>query len=185
MKALYVAAWLMIIGFLAWSGNVLVSIQDLWSEMGELQHWRGQTEDLASAWRDLGRPGNDVLENYLIETQQAAFDTYLQRFNEARAYLGNGAFAWPELRANVRQRCQRRHGNGRWNVRPPCSAPRSTAWAWVCASAATWSRAKGSAVGRAPCARRALSFRGDVRVMTPMARPFWRRAPRTARAGWC
>lgn len=102
MKALYVTAWLVIVGFFAWSGNLLISIQDLWSEMGELQHWRGQTEDLVAAWRDLGRPGNDVLENYQIETQQVAFATYLQRFNEARAYLGGGAFAWPELKAHVR-----------------------------------------------------------------------------------
>ena len=62
MKLLYVAAWLVIIGFLVWSGNLLVKIQTMGSETGELHQLSLDLDYLAGAWRDLNRPGNDVLE---------------------------------------------------------------------------------------------------------------------------
>ena len=36
MKLLYVAAWLVIIGFLVWSGNLLLQIQSMGSETAQL-----------------------------------------------------------------------------------------------------------------------------------------------------
>jgi hypothetical protein len=64
MKALYPAAWLMIILFLGWSGNLLLNIQEIWSEASELHKLSSNFDTLIETWRDLNRPGNDVLENY-------------------------------------------------------------------------------------------------------------------------
>jgi len=87
MKILYVAAWLVIIGFLVWSGNLLMKIQSMGSETGDLHQLRLDLDSLASAWRDLSRPGNDVLENYEVQEQRDAFGLYKQRYDAIHAAL--------------------------------------------------------------------------------------------------
>ena len=67
MKFLYIAAWVAIIGFLVWSGNLLVNIQSMGSETAKLHQLSLDLDSLVGAWRDLNRPGNDVLENYEVE----------------------------------------------------------------------------------------------------------------------
>jgi two-component system sensor kinase FixL len=83
MKALYPGAWLVIILFLGWSGNLLVNIQTLWSDASDLHKLSGNFDDLVDSWRDLNRPGNDVLEKYEVAKQRAAFDVYLENFEMA------------------------------------------------------------------------------------------------------
>jgi len=83
MKALYPGAWLVIILFLGWSGNLLVNIQTLWSDASDLHKLSGNFDDLVDSWRDLNRPGNDVLEKYEVAKQRAAFDIYLKNFEMA------------------------------------------------------------------------------------------------------
>ncbi|MEN8801064.1 MAG: PAS domain S-box protein [Thiogranum sp.] len=87
MKLLYIAAWVVIIGFLVWSGNLLLQIQSMGSKTVELHQLSLHLDALAGAWRDLNRPGNDVLENYEVERQRTAFDFYKQRYNTAFADL--------------------------------------------------------------------------------------------------
>lgn len=81
MKQLYAAAWVVIIGFLIWSGNLLVQIQSMGSESTELQQLALQIDSLAGAWRDLSRPGNDVLEKYEVKEQRAALGIYKRRYD--------------------------------------------------------------------------------------------------------
>ena len=81
MKQLYAAAWVVIIGFLIWSGNLLVQIQSMGSDTAEQHHLSLQLDALAGAWRDLSRPGNDVLENYKVKEQRAALEIYKQRYD--------------------------------------------------------------------------------------------------------
>jgi len=80
MKPLYFGAWLVIVGFLLWSGNLLVQIQSIGSRTGELHELSLRLDALAVAWRDLNRPGNDVLENYAVEEQRIAFAFYKRRY---------------------------------------------------------------------------------------------------------
>jgi len=44
-------------------------------------------DSLAGAWRDLNRPGNDVLENYEVEEQREALGLYQQRYDTIHAAL--------------------------------------------------------------------------------------------------
>lgn len=80
MKVLYAAAWILIIGFLVWSGNLLLQIQSAGSRTAQLHELSLHLDSLAQAWRDLNRPGNDVLENYEVSKHRTAFDRYLQQF---------------------------------------------------------------------------------------------------------
>jgi len=83
MKALYPAAWLMIILFLGWSGNLLLNIEALWSEASDLHKLSSNFDSLVETWRNLNRPGNDVLENYEVDKQRAAFEVYAENFEAA------------------------------------------------------------------------------------------------------
>jgi PAS domain S-box-containing protein len=80
MKGVYILAWLMIAVFLGWSGNLLWTIQTRWTETSRLHSWHDDLEMLASALRDLSRPGNDVLENYEVTRNRAAFEEYMRRY---------------------------------------------------------------------------------------------------------
>ncbi len=84
MKVIYLAAWLVIAGFLVWSGNLLLNIQSLWSQSNVLHTLRTDLDALTGAWRDLSRPGNDVLENYEVAPQRAVFEDYARRYQAAR-----------------------------------------------------------------------------------------------------
>ena len=85
MKYIYIAAWLVIIGFLVWSGNLLVKIQSMGTITTELHQQSLELDMLAGAWRDLNRPGNDVLENYEVDEQRNALDSYRQRYDATHA----------------------------------------------------------------------------------------------------
>jgi PAS domain S-box-containing protein len=87
VKYLYIAAWVIIIGFLVWSGNLLLKIQSMGSETAKLHQLGLDLDSLAGAWRDLNRPGNDVLENYEIEEQRDALGLYKQRYEAIHAAL--------------------------------------------------------------------------------------------------
>ena len=87
MKLLYIAAWLAILGFLVWSGNLLVNIQSMGAETAELHQLSLDLDSLAGAWRDLNRPGNDVLENYEVAQQRDALGLYKQRYDAIHAAL--------------------------------------------------------------------------------------------------
>jgi PAS domain S-box-containing protein len=80
MKLLYVSAWVLIIGFLVWSGNLLLQIQSLASETRELHRLSLHIDSLTGSWRDLNRPGNDVLEHYEVAQQRVALAMYKQRY---------------------------------------------------------------------------------------------------------
>lgn len=84
MKSVYIMAWLVIAVFLGWSGNLLWTIQTHWTETNRLHVWHDELETLAIALGDLNRPGNDVLENYEVSRNLAAFEKYLRRYLSAR-----------------------------------------------------------------------------------------------------
>ena len=85
MKLLYIAAWIVIIGFLVWSGSLLVKIQSMGVETTELHQLGLHLNSLSGAWRDLNRPDNDVLENYEVEEQRAAFGFYKRHYDTIQA----------------------------------------------------------------------------------------------------
>ena len=87
MKLIYIAAWVLIIGFLVWSGNLLLKIQSMGSETAVLHQLGLDLDGLAGAWRDLNRPGNDVLENYEVKEQRNALVIYRQRYDAIHAAL--------------------------------------------------------------------------------------------------
>lgn len=88
MKLLYTAAWIVIIGFLVWSGNLLLEIQSIGAETAHLHRVNLSFDKLADAWRDLNRPGNDVLENYEVQRHNEALASYKRRYNEAWQDVG-------------------------------------------------------------------------------------------------
>jgi len=85
MKYLYITAWVVIIGFLIWSASLLVKIQSMGRETTELHQLGLHLNSLSGAWRDLNRPGNDVLENYEVEEQRAAFGFYKRHYDTIQA----------------------------------------------------------------------------------------------------
>jgi PAS domain S-box-containing protein len=87
LKLLYISAWVLIIGFLVWSGDLLLKIQSMGSETTVLHQLGLDLDNLAGAWRDLNRPGNDVLENYEVKEQRNALVIYRQRFDAIHAAL--------------------------------------------------------------------------------------------------
>ena len=107
-KALYPAAWLVIVLFLGWSGNLLLNIEAIWSEARDLHKLNIRFDTLVETWRDLSRPGNDVLENYEVAKQRAAFTVYEENFQIAHEVVwdwtrGNSTLV-PYLEALERQR---------------------------------------------------------------------------------
>jgi PAS domain S-box-containing protein len=84
MKSIYVAAWLTIALFLGWSGNLLLTIQSYWTQTSELHSRNKNLDSLTNAFRDLSRPGNDVLENYEVTRNRAALEEYTNRYQIAR-----------------------------------------------------------------------------------------------------
>ena len=107
-KALYPAAWLVLALFLGWSGNLLLNIEAIWSEARDLHKLNTRFDTLVETWRDLSRPGNDVLENYEVAKQRAAFTVYEENFQIAHEVVwewtrGNPTLI-PYLEALERQR---------------------------------------------------------------------------------
>ena len=83
MKSIYIIAWLTIVLFLGWSGNLLLTIQTYWTQTSELHSRNKNLDSLTNAYRDLSRPGNDVLENYEVAQNRAAFEGYINKYRIA------------------------------------------------------------------------------------------------------
>jgi len=83
----YLAAWLLILAFFAWTANLLLNVQSDWAQSNEITRIDQDVHALFDPWRDLNRPGNDVLENYEVEIQTNSFERYLVEYSAARARL--------------------------------------------------------------------------------------------------
>ena len=83
----YLAAWLLILAFSVWTVNLLLNIQDDWAQSNEITRIDQAVHRLVNPWRNLNRPGNDVLENYEVDGQSRALERYLAEYSEARAGL--------------------------------------------------------------------------------------------------
>jgi PAS domain S-box-containing protein len=85
VKTAYVIAWLILLAFLGWSGNLLMDIQSNWMQTNALHRQQKDLGALTQALQNLNRPGNDVLEHYQVEQNHAAFRRYSQEFRSALA----------------------------------------------------------------------------------------------------
>jgi PAS domain S-box-containing protein len=103
MQSIYVIAWLTIVLFLGWSGNLLLTIQDYWRQTSELHARNKNLDSLTTAFRDLSRPGNDVLENYEVESNRTAFEDYSSRYRIAWQVVEGRLADDPELVPFLRQ----------------------------------------------------------------------------------
>jgi PAS domain S-box-containing protein len=83
----YGVAGLLILAFFVWTFNLLFSIQDHWSESNDVTAMDKDVHALFDPWRNLNRPGNDVLENYEVAAQKKALGRYLQEYRQARGRL--------------------------------------------------------------------------------------------------
>ena len=83
----YLAAWLLILAFSVWTINLLFNVQNDWAQSNEITRVDQDVHGLLDPWRNLNRPGNDVLENYEVDTQNKALERYLAGYSEARARL--------------------------------------------------------------------------------------------------
>jgi PAS domain S-box-containing protein len=83
----YGASWLLILAFFAWTVDLLLNIQNDWAQSSEVAHVDRDVHALFNPWRNLNRPGNDVLENYEVDAQVRALAHYLDEYARARARM--------------------------------------------------------------------------------------------------
>jgi PAS domain S-box-containing protein len=83
----YGISWLFILAFFVWTVNLLINIQNDWAQSNEITRIDQDVHALFNPWRNLNRPGNDVLEIYEVEAQQLALERYLQEYRVARAAM--------------------------------------------------------------------------------------------------
>ena len=83
----YWVAGLLILAFSVWTFNLLFSIKSNWAESNDVTAMDKDVHALFDPWRDLNRPGNDVLENYEVAAQKRALRRYLQEYRQARSRL--------------------------------------------------------------------------------------------------
>ncbi len=83
----YGVAGLLILAFSVWTFNLLFSIQSNWAESNDVTAMDKDVHALFDPWRNLNRPGNDVLENYEVAAQKRALKRYLQEYRQARSRL--------------------------------------------------------------------------------------------------
>ena len=83
----YGASWLLILAFFAWTVDLLLNIQNDWAQSNEVAHVDRDVHALFNPWRNLNRPGNDVLENYEVDAQVQALAHYLDEYAQARARM--------------------------------------------------------------------------------------------------
>ncbi len=83
----YGVAGLLILAFFVWTFNLLFSIQNNWAESNDVTAMDKDVHALFDPWRNLNRPGNDVLENYEVDAQSKALGRYLQEYRQARGRL--------------------------------------------------------------------------------------------------
>jgi len=80
-------AGLLILAFFVWTINLVFSIQNNWAESNDVTAMDKDVHALFDPWRNLNRPGNDVLENYEVAVQKRALERYLQEYRLARSRL--------------------------------------------------------------------------------------------------
>jgi PAS domain S-box-containing protein len=83
----YGISWLFILAFFAWTVNLLFNVQNDWAHSSVITRIDQDVHSLFTPWRNLNRPGNDVLENYEVEANKAALEQYLQGYRVARAAM--------------------------------------------------------------------------------------------------
>jgi PAS domain S-box-containing protein len=83
----YWVAGLLILAFSVWTFNLLFSIKSNWAESNDVTALDKDVHALFDPWRNLNRPGNDVLENYEVAAQKRALKRYLQEYRQARSRL--------------------------------------------------------------------------------------------------
>ena len=83
----YGLAGLLILAFFVWTFNLLFGIQNNWAESNEVIAMDKDVHALFDPWRNLNRPGNDVLENYEVAAQKRALERYLQEYRQSRSRL--------------------------------------------------------------------------------------------------
>jgi PAS domain S-box-containing protein len=83
----YGISWLFILAFFAWTINLLLNIQNDWAQSNEITRVDQDVHALFNPWRNLNRPGNDVLENYEVEANKVALERYLTEYQAARAAM--------------------------------------------------------------------------------------------------
>jgi PAS domain S-box-containing protein len=83
----YSVSWLFILAFFAWTVNLLLNVQNDWAQSNEITRIDQDVHALFNPWRNLNRPGNDVLENYEVDVNQEALERYLQEYRVARAAM--------------------------------------------------------------------------------------------------
>ena len=83
----YVASWLLILAFSVWTINLLFNVQNDWAQSNEITRVDQDVHGLLDPWRNLNRPGNDVLENYEVDAQNQALERYLAEYSEVRVRL--------------------------------------------------------------------------------------------------
>jgi PAS domain S-box-containing protein len=86
-KFAYWIAGLLILAFFVWTFNLLLSVQRNWAESNDVTAMDKDVHALFDPWRNLNRPGNDVLENYEVAAQKRALGRYLQEYRQARSRL--------------------------------------------------------------------------------------------------
>ena len=83
----YALAGLLILAFFVWTFNVVFSIQSNWAESNDVTAMDKDVHALFDPWRNLNRPGNDVLENYEVDAQITMLGRHLQEYRQARGRL--------------------------------------------------------------------------------------------------
>ncbi len=83
----YGVAGLLILAFFVWTFNLLFSIQNNWAESNDVTAMDKDVHALFDPWRNLNRPGNDVLENYEVAVQKRELGRYLEEYRQARSRL--------------------------------------------------------------------------------------------------
>jgi PAS domain S-box-containing protein len=76
-----------VVAFLAWSGNLLLRVTQTRAQLSDLHDIGAGLDNLSSTWRNLNRPGNDVLEKYEVEENKQDLETYITKHKMARQAL--------------------------------------------------------------------------------------------------
>ena len=98
----YILAGLLVLAFFVWTFNLLYGIQGQWAESNDVTAMDKDVHALFDPWRDLSRPGNDVLENYEVDAQARALGRYLQEYRQARGRLDVHERSALDLRSHYR-----------------------------------------------------------------------------------
>ncbi|MEZ5543453.1 MAG: PAS domain S-box protein [Pseudomonadota bacterium] len=101
MKAAYILAWMTILAFVAWSGNLLMEIQTNWEDTNEIHAWHDDLDILRLTLQNLNRPGNDVLEHYYVERNRQALARYTRDYEQSLTAVERWSVSDSELQPLV------------------------------------------------------------------------------------